>query len=156
MPVGTAKGIARFYREMIGTPAEVVNGDGTVARVNVGKDQHVLFRETDKPLPDFDEHHIQIYVADFSGPHRRLNERKLVNREDNQYQYRFRDIVDLDSGKHLFTIEHEVRSLTHPMFLRPLVNRNPAQTGRNYSMGHDDMAWAMEPEHFDNQQQRPM
>ena len=150
------KGIARFYREMIGTPAEVVNGDGTVARVNVGKEQHLLFRETDKPLPDFDEHHIQIYVADFSGPHRRLNERKLVNREDNQYQYRFRDIVDLDSGKHLFTIEHEVRSLTHPMFLRPLVNRNPAQTGRNYSMGHDDMAWAMEPEHFDNQQQRPM
>jgi hypothetical protein len=156
VPVGSAKGIARFYREMIGTPADVANGDGTVARVKVGKDQHVLFRETDKALPDFDEHHIQIYVADFSGPHRRLNERNLVNREDNQYQYRFRDIVDLDSGKLLFTIEHEVRSLTHPMFLRPLVNRNPGQTARNYSMGHDDMSWAMDPEHFDNQQQRPM
>ena len=116
----------------------------------------MLFRETDQPQPDFDEHHIQIYVADFSGPHRRLNERKLVNREDNQYQYRFRDIVDLDSGKHLFTIEHEVRSLTHPMFLRPLVNRNPAQTGRNYSVGHDAMSWAMEPEHFDDQPQRAM
>ena len=49
-----------------------------------------------------------------------------------------------------------MRSLTHPMFLRPLVNRNPAQTGRNYAMGHDDTAWAMEPEHFDDQQQRPM
>ena len=124
-----------FYREMIGTPAEVANGDGTVARVKVGKQQHLLFRETDRPQPDFDEHHIQIYVADFSGPHRRLNERELVSREDNQYQYRFRDIVDLDSGRHLFTIEHEVRSLTHPMFLRPLVNRNPAQTDRNYSAG---------------------
>jgi hypothetical protein len=156
VPVGTAHGIARFYREMIGTPADVVNGDGTVARIKVGKQQHLLYRETDKPLPDFDEHHIQIYVADFSGPHQRLNERKLVNREDNQYQYRFRDIVDLDSGQHLFTIEHEVRSLTHPMFLRPLVNRNPAQTGRNYSAGHDAMAWAMEPEHFDDQQQRAM
>ena len=75
---------------------------------------------------------MQIYVVNFSGPHRRLGERGLVNREDNQYQYRFRDIVDLDSGKHLFTIEHEVRSLTHPMCLRPLVNRNPAQTARNY------------------------
>jgi hypothetical protein len=155
-PVGTAKGIARFYREMIGTPAEVVNGDGTVARVKVGKNQQLLFRETDKPQPEFDEHHIQIYVADFSGPHRRLNERKLVNREDNQYQYRFRDIVDLDSGKHLFTVEHEVRSLTHPMFLRPLVNRNPSQTGRNYAMGHDNTAWALEPAHFDDQQQRAM
>jgi hypothetical protein len=156
VPIGTARGIARFYNELIGTPAEVTNGDGTVARVKVGKDQHVQFRETERPLPDFDEHHIQIYVADFSGPHSRLKERGLVNREDNQYQYRFRDIVDLDSGKLLFTIEHEVRSLTHPMFLRPLVNRNPAQTARNYSMGYDSMSWAMEPEHFDNQQQRAM
>jgi hypothetical protein len=156
VPAGTAKGIARFYREMIATPAEVTNGDGTVARVCVGKNQHLLFRETDRPLPDFDEHHIQIYVADFSGPHRRLGERGLVNREDNQYQYRFRDIVDLESGKHLFTIEHEVRSLTHPMFMRPLVNRNPGQTARNYSMGHDDVSWAMSPEHFDDQPQRAM
>ena len=156
VPAGTAKGIARFYREMIGTPAEVVNGDGTVARVTVGKEQHLQFRETDRPLPDFDEHHVQIYVADFSGPHRRLNERKLVNREDNQYQYRFRDLVDLDSGKLLFTIEHEVRSLTHPMFLRPLVNRNPAQTARTYSAGYDGMSWAMGPEHFDDQPQRAM
>ena len=68
---------------------------------------------------------MQIYVVNFSGPHKRLGERGLVNREDNQYQYRFRDIIDLDTGKHLFTIEHEVRSLTHPMCLRPLVNRNP-------------------------------
>jgi len=156
VPAGAAKGIAAFYRQMIGTPAEVVNGDGMVARVTVGKNQYLNFRETERPLPDFDEHHIQIYVADFSGPHRRLKERNLVNREDNQYQYRFRDIVDPDSGKHLFTIEHEVRSLTHPMFLRPLVNRNPAQTPRNFAAGHEAAAWAMGPEHYDDQQQRPM
>jgi hypothetical protein len=113
-----------------------------------------LFRETDKPLPDYDEHHVQIYVSSFSGPHQRLGERGLVNREDNQYQYRFRDIVDLDTGKHLFTIEHEVRSLTHPMFLRPLVNRNPTQTARNYAQGHDAALWAMDPVHFDDQQLR--
>jgi hypothetical protein len=154
VPAGTAKGIAKFYREMIDTPAEVVNGDGTTAKVTVGKNQHLLFRETDKPIPDYDEHHVQIYVVNFSGPHRRLGERGLVNREDNQYQYRFRDIVDLDSGKLLFTIEHEVRSLTHPMCLRPLVNRNPAQTARNYANGYDQVSWAMEPMHFDDQQAR--
>jgi hypothetical protein len=154
VPVGTARAIARFYREMIGSPADVANGDGTAARVKIGKDQQLLFRETDKPQPEFDEHHIQIYVSDFSGPHRRLQERGLVNREDNQYQYRFRDIADLDTGRVLFTIEHEVRSLTHPMFLRQLVNRNPAQTNRNWSYGHDDMAWAMAPEHFDDQPMR--
>jgi hypothetical protein len=154
VPPGTAKGIAKFYRHMIDVPADVVNGDGVTAKVTVGRNQHLLFRETDKPLPEFDEHHIQIYVVNFSGPHQRLGERGLVNREDNQFQYRFRDIVDLDSGKHLFTIEHEVRSLTHPMCLRTLVNRNPTQTARNYSHGHDETAWAMEPLHFDDQQLR--
>jgi hypothetical protein len=154
VPVGTAKGIAKFYREMIDVPAEVVNGDGTTAKVTVGKNQNLLFRETDKPIPDYDEHHVQIYVVNFSGPHQRLGARGLVNREDNQYQYRFRDITDLDTGKHLFTIEHEVRCLTHPMFMRPLVNRNPAQTARNYSNGYDQTSWAMEPQHFDDQQAR--
>jgi hypothetical protein len=154
VPAGTAKGIAKFYREMIDVPAEVVNGDGTTAKVTVGKNQHMLFRETDKPLPDYDEHHVQIYVVNFSGPHKRLGERGLVNREDNQFQYRFRDITDLDTGKHLFTIEHEVRSLTHPMCLRPLLNRNPEQTARNYANGYDAVSWAMEPLHYDDQQMR--
>jgi hypothetical protein len=154
VPVGAAKGIARFYREMIDVPTEVVNGDGTTAKVTVGKQQYLLFRETDKPIPAYDEHHVQIYVVNFSGPYKRLGERGLVNREDNQYQYRFRDIVDLDSGKLLFTIEHEVRSLTHPMCLRPLINRNPDQTARNYANGYDSVSWAMEPLHFDDQRER--
>jgi hypothetical protein len=152
VPVGTARGIAAFYPAMIGTPATVTNGDGTTARVQVGKDQYLVFRETDHPLPDYDEHHVQIYVVDFSGPHRRLG--KLVNREDNQYQYRFRDIVDLESGRHLFTLEHEVRSITNPMFMRPLVNRNPLQSNRTYSPGYDGSSWAMAPERFDDQPER--
>jgi hypothetical protein len=147
VPVGAAQGIARFYRELLDIPATVANGDGVVARVTVGKQQYLLFRETDAPQPEFDEHHVQIYIVNFSGPYRRLMERGLVSQEDNQYQYRFRDIVDLDTGKLLFTIEHEVRSFTHPMCLRPLINRNPAQTARTYATGHDERAWAMEPLH---------
>jgi hypothetical protein len=151
VPVGTAAGIGRFYREILEAPAQAGNGDGTVARVKVGKDQHLVFRETDRELPPFDEHHVQIYIANFSRPHRRLVERGLVTAEDNQYQYRFRDIVDLDDGRHLFMVEHEVRCVTHPMFLRPLVNRNPAQTNRTYAPGYDQAQWAMAPEHFDDQ-----
>jgi hypothetical protein len=109
----------------------------------VGKEQYLQFRETDRKHPDFDGHHVQIYITDFSGPYRRLLERGLVSREDNQYQYRFMDIVDLADGRHLFTIEHEVRSATHPMYLRPLVNRNPAQTNRTYAHGHELTPWAM-------------
>jgi hypothetical protein len=47
------------------------------------------------------------------------------------------DIVDLDSREVLFTVEHEVRSLHHPLYGRPLVNRNPAQTNRAYVRGQD-------------------
>ncbi len=130
--------IAAFYRAIVDVPADVVNGDGRAARVMIGKDQHLLFRETDRPLPEFDGHHIAIYVVNFSGPHGRLKERNLVSQEDNPYQYRFRDIADLDSGRMLFTIEHEVRSVSHPMFMRPLVNRNPTQNNRNYAAGYQE------------------
>ena len=155
VPVGTARGIAAFYPQMVGIPAEVVNGDGTTARAKVGRDQYFQFRETDQPQPEFDDHHVQIYIADFSGPYRKLMAHNLIHREDNQFQYRFKNIVDLDSGKVLFTVEHEVRSVTHPLFLRPLINRNPLQNNRNYAQGHDQWRWAMEPDHFDNQRSRP-
>jgi hypothetical protein len=148
VPEGTAKAIAAFYPEIMDIPAEFGNG-GNVARVKVGKDQYLQFRETDAPQPEFDGHHVQIYITNFSGPYHRLLERGLVSQEDNQYQYRFKDIVDLDSGKLLFTVEHEVRSATHPMYLRALVNRDPTQTNRNYAHGHDQLAWAMEPDEYD-------
>jgi hypothetical protein len=149
VPTGSARGIAAFYRTVMDVPSKVANGDGTVARVMVGKDQYLTFRETDRKLPPFDEHHVQVYVVNFSGPHKKLKERGLVTTEDNRYQYRFRDIVDLDSGKVLFTVEHEVRSITHPLFLRPLVNRDPAQTNRNFAPGYDERRWAMPPDMYD-------
>jgi len=149
VPVGAAKGICAFYPEIMGIQAELKNGDGALARVKVGKDQYLQFRETNLPQADYDGHHVQIYITNFSGPYRRLSERGLISQEDNQYQYRFRDIVDPADGKHLFTVEHEVRSATHPMYLRPLVNRDPAQTNRTYAQGHDQWAWAMEPDMYD-------
>jgi len=36
-----------------------------------------------------------------------------------------------------------VRAQTHPMFGRPLVNRNPAQNNRDYKPGHDEISWAL-------------
>ena len=149
VPPGTAAAIVDFYRRMIEVPAWVE--PGPVARVLVGRDQHLMFRETDRPQPEFDGHHVAIYLVNFSGPYRALRERQLVSQEDNRYQYRFRDIVDLDGGRRLFTIEHEVRSLTHPMYLRPLVNRNPTVTNRNYAAGHEQLAWALDPADYDGQ-----
>jgi hypothetical protein len=154
VPVGTADGICRFYRDIMEAPAQAQNGDGTIARVKVGKDQYLVFRETEREQPPFDEHHVQVYIVNFSRPHRRLGELGLVSAEDNQYQYRFRDIVDPDSRKHLFTVEHEVRSATHPMYLRPLINRNPAVTNRTYAHGHDQWDFAMGPDQYDEREAR--
>jgi len=149
VPAGTAKGICEFYPKIMGMPAELGNGDATVASVKMGNNQHLKFRETDRPQPEYDGHHVQMYITNFSGPYRELSARGLIYSEDNQYQYRFRDIVDLADGKHLFTIEHEVRSATHPMYLRPLINRNPAQTNRTFASGHDQWLWAMGPDEYD-------
>jgi len=141
---GNAEGIARFYREVLDAPADLIDdGNGRCARVMVGAKQYFIFRETDAPERPFDGHHVQIDVADFSGPHRRMQELRLVSEESNQHQYRFKDIVDLDTRRVLFTIEHEVRSMGHPMYARQLVNRNPAQTAMDYRPGRDAMAWSI-------------
>ncbi|HEX9489320.1 MAG TPA: hypothetical protein VF930_03485, partial [Stellaceae bacterium] len=137
-------GIVKFYRRMLGAPAGIGTDDeGRHARVGVGKGQDLIFRETERTLPAYDGHHIQIYIRDFSGLHRRLAERGLITEESDQHQYRFEQIVDPASGKALFTIEHEVRSSRHPLYNRPLVNRNPEQTNTNYAPGHDGVAWSM-------------
>ncbi len=76
-------------------------------------------------------------MADFSSPHDFLVERDLVTEETDQHQYRFQAIVDPGTGETLAELEHEVRSLRHPMYMRNLVNRNPAQSFRNYINGRD-------------------
>ncbi|MCW3474298.1 VOC family protein [Limobrevibacterium gyesilva] len=144
---GTSEAIARFYTQVLGSPATAgADAQGAFARVPVGLGESLLFRETGRALPPFDGHHIQIALADFSGPHRRLQERGLITEESNQHQYRFENIVDIDTGATLATIEHEVRSMRHPMYARVLVNRNPEQTNNRYAPGHEALVWSMPAE----------
>jgi hypothetical protein len=138
VPPGSAKGIARFYSEILDAPAELTSREGAPsACVRAGQSQRWWFKETSGPIPPYDGHHVQIYIADFAGTHRRLLERDLITMHPNEHEWRFRDIVDLDSGRVLFTVEHEVRSLANPLYARPLVNRNPQQTNRAYTPGQD-------------------
>lgn len=138
VPPGTARAIARFYEEILGAHAGLEETAGaSTAMISVSAAQQLRFRESEQPPAPYDGHHIQVYVSDFSGPHRRLLQRGLVTEESSEHQYRFRDLVDLDSGRVLFAIEHEVRSLTHPLYGRPLINRNPAQTNQQYVRGQD-------------------
>jgi hypothetical protein len=145
VPAGSSDGIARFYSQIMGAQAApLTDQQGRFACITAGNGQNLFFRETDRPLPAYDNHHIQIYINDFSAPYRRLVEKGLVTQESDQHRYRFQDIVDPDNGKLLFTVEHEVRSLKHPLYMRPLVNRNPGQNIMRYAPGYDALKWGME------------
>jgi hypothetical protein len=137
VPEGSAQGIASFYETIMGAVAEAKTvRKSAAAVVRMGPDQSVVFREdAEESAKPYDGHHIAVYIGDFSGPHRLLKERGLVSEESNEHQYRFKDIVDLETGNVLYELEHEVRSLAHPMFGRPLVNRDPSINMRNYTRG---------------------
>ncbi|MDH4364715.1 MAG: hypothetical protein OEY70_11610, partial [Acidimicrobiia bacterium] len=107
------------------------------ATVRVGCHQLLCFTETDAEIPPYDGHHIAVYLANFSRPYAALGERGLITLETNDSEYRFTDIVDPGSGQVLATIEHEVRSMYHPLFGRELVNRNPTQRITAYHPGED-------------------
>jgi hypothetical protein len=111
-----------------------------MARVRVGASQCLIFRETTDEIPAYDGHHIAVYVANFSGPHAWLKKHNLITQESSEHQYRFVDIVHPETGRKLFEIEHEVRSYTHPMWGREIVNRNPAQNLGAYARGRDVFA----------------
>lgn len=145
IPAGTdLAAIARFYVEILGAIAGVSSDDrGPYAWANTSAESKVIYRETTAPVPEFDGHHIQITLADFSGPHKKLLERGLISEESDQHQYRFLDIVDVDTNKPLFRIEHETRSMRHPMFGRTFINRNPDMNNRNFVPGYEVGLWAL-------------
>ena len=135
---GSMKGILSFYEIVFGAPT-AVEGDaqGEFGRVKIGRHQSLLFRETDRKLRPYDGHHVAIYVANFSGPYNYLKSRGAISEEVRNHQFRFKEISDPVDGSHKFSLEHEVRSLRHPMYNRFFVNRDVTQTQRAYRRGWD-------------------
>jgi hypothetical protein len=136
-PKDSADGIARFYTEALGAIARV---EQDRAIVSSGMSTDLVFIESDTPPPPFDGAHIQIALADFSRPHAWLNGRGLITEESNAHQYRFQAITDPATGATLCEIEHEVRSMRHPMFARPLVNRDADISLARYAPGREALA----------------
>jgi hypothetical protein len=135
---GTMASIIEFYHAAFGAPGTVESDvAGLFGRVKIGRSQSLNFRETEEPVPSYDGHHIAVYVANFSGPYEYLKSRSLISEDVRNHQFRFKDIVDPQDGKTVFLLEHEVRSLRHPMYHRPFVNRDPMQSQRTYHRGWD-------------------
>jgi len=138
---GTAKHIARFYQSLLGATVRLKEeNDVEIALVSLGPHQNLIFMEIPKSEPQqldqYDGHHICIYIANFSQTFKRLQNRKLifVNKkfEDraktmeealHYRSFRFKDIVMVEGRGRLFQLEHEVRSVVHPCYLKPLLNR---------------------------------
>ena len=137
-PVGIADKIALFYDSVFDATTSIVQDDDSkVAVIGFGTvdangkaEQCLLFRETSESIPPYDGHHIALYVgqsgADFEQAFKNcetagivwVNPRFSDKADDLQgakewHQFRFKDIIDMDSGQPIFELEHEVRSLTH-------------------------------------------
>jgi hypothetical protein len=118
---------------------EVADNDEDLqtAAVHIGANQRLNFVETRRPIAAYDGHHIQIYVTDFRASYRRLRARNFVSKASGAHEWRITDIVDLRRGVVVYQLEHEVRSMRHPLYGRSFVNRSPAQSNRAYERGHD-------------------
>ena len=135
---GAMEPILGFYHAAFGAPVNVERDDqGSFGRVSIGRSQSLIFRETDEPIAPYDGHHVAVYVANFSEPYAYLSNRGLISEDVRNHQFRFKDIVDPGDGRPVFALEHEVRSLHHPMYHRSFVNRDPMQSQRAYHRGWD-------------------
>ena len=133
VPPGTARGIARFYEDLFNCRTTLTK---TSCQIAIGRGQSLRFKENEQKL-DYDGHHIAVYVSNFSTPHQYLDHHGLITEESDAHQYRFQTIIDPSTGQELFDVEHEVRSLHHPMYGRFLVNRNASQSFVDYQQGLD-------------------
>jgi hypothetical protein len=119
---GTAAGIARFYEQVFQTPTHVSQNGSTAAHVMTGRNQELIFRESED-APPFDGYHVAVYVANFSGPYNFMKEHGILKEDIRNNQFRFQSIIDPETGEPLCELEHEVRNVFHPQFRRVLVNR---------------------------------
>ncbi|GAX17362.1 hypothetical protein FisN_41Hh001 [Fistulifera solaris] len=137
-PVGTAERIALFYESVFDATTSVVESrDNPVAVVALGNidehgraDQSLLFRETSEPLPPYDGHHVAMYVGESVADFERaltnaitagivwVNPRFSDQAHDlagarKWKQFRFKNIIDMETGETIFELEHEMRSIDH-------------------------------------------
>ena len=126
VPPNTAKGIARFYEKYLEVPVQVnKTRAGTEAVVNVGVGQKFRFAERKGARVVEHINHVAVYTTRYDDIYQRMQKAKLIMAPDRAEQFRFCKIVDPKTNKLLLKLEHEVRSLYHPDYRKPLVNRVP-------------------------------
>eukprot|EP00123_Amoebidium_parasiticum_P006216 comp17222_c0_seq1/m.16208 comp17222_c0_seq1/g.16208 ORF comp17222_c0_seq1/g.16208 comp17222_c0_seq1/m.16208 type:complete len:339 (-) comp17222_c0_seq1:394-1410(-) len=134
---GTSQTIGRFYEAMFGAlwePIKNEDGETVGASVLVGPQQDFRFIEVDN-LGLYDHHHVCIYIAQFTSTFKKFAAKNLIDTKHvysdkvttvelalECAQFRTREITDLETGEIVLQLEHEVRSLCHPNYHKPLFN----------------------------------
>ena len=116
---------------------------GPYAWASTSAESKVTYRETDEPLPEYDGHHIQITLADFSGPHKKLLERGLIARRATSIS-----IASSTSSMWTPTSRCSASSTRRAACVTRcstgrIVNRNPDMTNRNFVPGYEVGIWAL-------------
>jgi hypothetical protein len=125
--VGVAEKIAKFYSHIFHADPEIVVDESSSLKkciIRMGYGQRIEFEETKEPLPPYDGYHVAVYVNDFVDIYERLvtydlhwdNPRcpqftyRTVEDVTKFNEYRFKDIIDVDTKDVIYELEHEVRS----------------------------------------------
>ncbi|MDC0190210.1 hypothetical protein OAJ77_03155 [Rhodospirillales bacterium] len=125
-PLGKAARIGKFYEKIVGAPVQISAVGGTEAAIiSAGPHQEIKFIE--RELDDYDTYsmHISYHVTHYNELRQRLNEHGSLMGLGGGEAYFFNKIFDPETGEILMTFQNEVRSVYHPDFMRPLINRWP-------------------------------
>lgn len=124
VPPGSADAIGEFYATRLHSPVVLSGDEGVrIAAVTAGPHQQLCFQEQPDATPIRCRNHIAVYLTRYQEVYRTLHESGLVTEGHGNEQFRFEDIATPGGKAPLFSIEHEVRSLYHSDYRRPLVNR---------------------------------
>eukprot|EP00746_Dinoflagellata_sp_MGD_P152183 gnl/MRDRNA2_/MRDRNA2_83491_c0_seq1.p1 gnl/MRDRNA2_/MRDRNA2_83491_c0~~gnl/MRDRNA2_/MRDRNA2_83491_c0_seq1.p1 ORF type:complete len:341 (+),score=73.23 gnl/MRDRNA2_/MRDRNA2_83491_c0_seq1:50-1072(+) len=146
VPKGAAKIICQTYRKYFRTkrfgPPQLHEESGSSCEVPMGHHQYLQYEEVKENamLPRYDGHFIAIYINKFADVYKNLKEDDLIYNNPRfphltydtlddamkHAEFRFKDFVDLKTGKVVYTLEHEVRSLAHKQYPKGLTDANDA------------------------------
>ena len=126
MPPGTSAAIGRFYAGLFATPLNDAPHDGMPA-VTLGVGPCQSWRFVERDLPDHRTHsmHVSFYTTNYARIRASLVASGATDGGTREDLFFFDRITDPKTGRTVFTINNEVRSLYHPDFRRPLTNRWP-------------------------------
>ena len=125
-PLGKAEGVGRFYQNIVGALVQFSKEGGTdAAIITAGPHQEIKFIERELENYDTYSMHISYHVTHYNELRQKLNEQGSLMGLGEGEAFFFNKIFDPDTGEILMTVQNEVRSVYHPDFMRPLINRWP-------------------------------